>query len=60
MAPGRQFPLGKTGGLIEARSSSARFGSTMPAFPLGKTGGLIEASTRAAVMPATLAAVSAG
>ena len=38
------FPLGKTGGLIEAYM--ALFGATdVSSFPLGKTGGLIEASS---------------
>ena len=37
-----RFPLGKTGGLIEARRASCV--PLMPwSFPLGKTGGLIEA-----------------
>ena len=37
------FPLGKTGGLIEA-SYSLRYHAIVEEFPLGKTGGLIEAS----------------
>ena len=37
------FPLGKTGGLIEARARSATTAMTTGRFPLGKTGGLIEA-----------------
>ena len=46
MPTSRSFPLGKTGGLIEAESSRATTGSIMEqrAFPLGKTGGLIEAA----------------
>ena len=37
------FPLGKTGGLIEAlRVQGRRFAQRL-LFPLGKTGGLIEA-----------------
>ena len=38
----RQFPLGKTGGLIEAQRPPAG-ASRQREFPLGKTGGLIEA-----------------
>ena len=39
------FPLGKTGGLIEAqRVVEGLLGGTWQ-FPLGKTGGLIEAMT---------------
>ena len=37
------FPLGKTGGLIEARNGSAVLPCRHAWFPLGKTGGLIEA-----------------
>ena len=39
----RVFPLGKTGGLIEARQARTHRRRRSPAFPLGKTGGLIEA-----------------
>ena len=38
-----QFPLGKTGGLIEARAWLTRAYRRDTKFPLGKTGGLIEA-----------------
>ena len=38
------FPLGKTGGLIEAPVIGAIVRFCAPLFPLGKTGGLIEAS----------------
>ena len=37
------FPLGKTGGLIEARVVRVGLVARVNAFPLGKTGGLIEA-----------------
>ena len=37
------FPLGKTGGLIEAIRNLGNHGSAFATFPLGKTGGLIEA-----------------
>ena len=37
------FPLGKTGGLIEALVFVHAHGVGQFAFPLGKTGGLIEA-----------------
>ena len=40
------FPLGKTGGLIEALLHSTTFIRVSCMFPLGKTGGLIEARTR--------------
>ena len=40
------FPLGKTGGLIEARQILPGLVHTGGRFPLGKTGGLIEAVTR--------------
>ena len=39
----RGFPLGKTGGLIEARAWLTRAYRRDTKFPLGKTGGLIEA-----------------
>ena len=39
----RQFPLGKTGGLIEADYVRNASCSRRWVFPLGKTGGLIEA-----------------
>ena len=38
-----EFPLGKTGGLIEARIQELHLLSGITPFPLGKTGGLIEA-----------------
>ena len=37
------FPLGKTGGLIEALVITLQDADSQPEFPLGKTGGLIEA-----------------
>ena len=37
------FPLGKTGGLIEATAFLRSAGTEYESFPLGKTGGLIEA-----------------
>ena len=40
------FPLGKTGGLIEAASGSVSSALVSTWFPLGKTGGLIEALYR--------------
>ena len=40
--PARGFPLGKTGGLIEALIGDLVLRRLGP-FPLGKTGGLIEA-----------------
>ena len=39
------FPLGKTGGLIEANGVPGGPGAA-DRFPLGKTGGLIEACRR--------------
>ena len=53
VAPG-PFPLGKTGGLIEARIPRRRLLANR-VFPLGKTGGLIEASgdVRASCQPRT-------
>ena len=41
-----KFPLGKTGGLIEAPLPGHAPGCRRQSFPLGKTGGLIEAWTR--------------
>ena len=38
------FPLGKTGGLIEAPLHSSQWWMVPQWFPLGKTGGLIEAA----------------
>ena len=43
MAPYGKFPLGKTGGLIEAPRHQVRQRHHRHGFPLGKTGGLIEA-----------------
>ena len=40
-----KFPLGKTGGLIEAVLPGAARNGTPASFPLGKTGGLIEATS---------------
>ena len=40
-----EFPLGKTGGLIEAPRHSGSAAVRYSLFPLGKTGGLIEALT---------------
>ena len=40
------FPLGKTGGLIEASMGFPPPRRTGTPFPLGKTGGLIEADPR--------------
>ena len=37
------FPLGKTGGLIEAARLAGMVNGILAVFPLGKTGGLIEA-----------------
>ena len=37
------FPLGKTGGLIEALAAAGCRRRRSRGFPLGKTGGLIEA-----------------
>ena len=57
------FPLGKTGGLIEAAASGYEYGGRRAQFPLGKTGGLIEASgadERSDVARASLYHVSAG
>ena len=42
-APQHAFPLGKTGGLIEAQRSTLASYTNPSQFPLGKTGGLIEA-----------------
>ena len=39
-----RFPLGKTGGLIEASDPSVALHVYTLQFPLGKTGGLIEAA----------------
>ena len=39
----QRFPLGKTGGLIEAARPAMMLWTWIPSFPLGKTGGLIEA-----------------
>ena len=41
------FPLGKTGGLIEAMPYPSRLSISRRVFPLGKTGGLIEALSTA-------------
>ena len=49
-----QFPLGKTGGLIEAPLHSPCCGVGWEWFPLGKTGGLIEAPRLAALVVAGL------
>ena len=44
------FPLGKTGGLIEAQRGRGFVVVDLPVFPLGKTGGLIEAEDRRPVI----------
>ena len=53
------FPLGKTGGLIEAHRPLRRATAEKCWFPLGKTGGLIEAPLPAPRAPAGYC-VSAG
>ena len=53
------FPLGKTGGLIEANCSRLLVIPIME-FPLGKTGGLIEAMKRSRLSGCSSWAVSAG
>ena len=59
VADGGEFPLGKTGGLIEAWRMPLQPSSRTRRFPLGKTGGLIEA-IRSALATVSTARVSAG
>ena len=54
------FPLGKTGGLIEASSARPVVGARSGAFPLGKTGGLIEAGRMVPARRRYFTYVSAG
>ena len=54
------FPLGKTGGLIEANNIKSSSSPDSIRFPLGKTGGLIEARQHARKAKGWSARVSAG
>ena len=54
MPPIVSFPLGKTGGLIEAGTYSRYLAIKTPWFPLGKTGGLIEAGYGLSAIPSAM------